>query len=257
MKTVLPPVRTAPSIARGQSSHRASSLVTWAIPFALAALLALPARAQTGPTVTLNYRGEIEGLPATARIGFEDTRSGINPPGFFLAGGRPAWARKNALIGRILLGGEVATPTAQYTFFGEVVSTSDFGYMDVTLTGGFERFRVRLDLTADADFVYIDRFDLVVNPFDPPTVTTYRFQLDIPTAKVTRLVLSPDGTVTVHWEGSPNSTCRLLAKDDILAPTWTFVGQTVMTANTATLEDRTARGIRQRYYSVETVLTGQ
>ena len=230
----------------------------WAIVVVVVVVLgAVRGHAQTGPTVTLNYRGEIEGLPAVAQIGFEDTRSGINPPGFFLANGRPAWARKNALIGRILLGGEVATPTARYTFFGEVQSTSDFGFMDVTRSDVIERFRVRLDLTADENFVYIDRFALVVNPFDPPTTTTYLFQLDIPSAKVTSIVLSPEGIVTVRWEGTPNSTCRLLSKDNILAPAWTLVGQTLMTTNTATLQDRTAAGVRQRFYSVETVLTGQ
>lgn len=231
------------------------------IPFLLVMALALgavrPSHAQTGPTVTLNYRGEIEGLPAVAQIGFEDTRSGVNPPGFFLAGGRPAWARINALIGRILLGGEVVTPTARYTFFGEVQSTSDFGFMDVTRSDVIERFRVRLDLTADENFVYIDRFALVVNPFDPPTTTTYLFQLDMPTARVTSIVLSPEGVVTVRWEGSPNATCRLLSKNDIMAPAWTLVGQTVMTTNTATLQDITAAGVPRRYYCVETVLAGQ
>ena len=220
----------------------------------------LPSRAQTGPTATLKYKGEIEGLPATAQIGFEDTRSGVNPAGFFLVGGRPAWARKPVLIGRILLGGEVATPTAHYTFFGEVQSTSDFGYMDVTRTDVVERFRVRFDFNVDENYVYIDRFALVVNPFDPPTTTAYLFQLDLPQPaqpRVTSIVISPEGIVTVRWEGSPNATCRLLSKNNILAPAWTVVGQVVMTANTASLEDRTAAGLSQRYYSVDTVITGQ
>jgi hypothetical protein len=319
---------------------------------------AVDIRAQTGPTINLRYRGQIEGLPAVAQIGFEDTRSGINPPGFVLAGGRPAWARINALIGRILVGGEVGTATAHYTFFGEVQSTSDFGFMDVTRTDGFERFRVRLDFTADENFIYIDRFALVVNPFDPPTTTSYLFELDVPVQpvapvlaaipnqtvnrggvvtftasatdanspaqtltfsldpgapagatihptsgvfswtpgaaqgpgtytvtvrvtdngspsmsdtkaftiivagtlsepRVTGIVLSPEGVATVHWEGSPGATCRLLFKTNVTALEWTLVGATVMTTNSAALEDRATAGAPRRFYCVEEIRVSQ
>ena len=143
------------------------------------AVCALADAALAGPKVTLTYHGEIEGLPATASIEYEDLRIGVSPQGFALHQGRPAWARQSPSDGRIYLGGQVDTATSHYVFTAEVSGTSDFGYAEVLLVNGSERFLAELDFASDGAAVYMDGFALTPNPLDPPQ-PTYVFTLDVP-----------------------------------------------------------------------------
>jgi hypothetical protein len=190
--------------------------------FALVAALAagvLLSDAQAGPMVTLAYKGTIEGLPATATISFEDLRIGVNPAGFFLAGERAAWARQDALNGRIYVGAEVLTPTARYVLNGDVQSTSDWGYADAVRTDAFERFLVRLDFSSDANFVYIDRFSLTPNPLDQGS-TIYYFTLDVPAPPGTPVLAAiPNQTVN---EGGTLTFTASATDADLPAQALTF-----------------------------------
>ncbi len=142
---------------------------------ALMELSVLASPRAAGLNLQLTYTGEIEGLTATATIGFEDVRIDVNPPGFFLVGERPAWARQEPLNGRIYIGAEVLTSTARYSINGTVDGTSDWGYADAVRIDVIERFLVRLNFPSDQNFVYLDRFTLTANPLDGGS--TYLFIL--------------------------------------------------------------------------------
>ncbi|MCI0537364.1 MAG: cadherin repeat domain-containing protein [Verrucomicrobiales bacterium] len=184
---------------------------------ALLVICAFPGDTLAVPRLNLTYKGQIQGLLAKATIGFEDLRIGVSPAGFVLAGGRPAWVRREALNGRIYLGAEVLTPTAAYVLNGDVASTSDWGYADATRTDAFERFLVRLDFPSDENFVYLDGFSLTPNPLDGGS-SVYHFELDVPGAAPVMAAI-PNQTVN---EGTTLSFTVSATDADVPAQTLTF-----------------------------------
>jgi hypothetical protein len=222
----------------------------------LAALLltwSLAAAAQTAPTITLTYHGEIEGLQSTASMQFEDLRLMASGTGFFTFGGRPGWLRLDPLDGRMYFGARIVSPTASYYLSnGQVNGTSDWGYVDIVPDVG-STFLGRVDFSSDAGHVYIDQFWLTPNPLMPPQ-TTYYFQLDTPAPpfRVTDIAFSTQGGAPViHWDSTPGIKYRLTYKTDLSAPTWNLVGELTATNSTAFLQDNAATGAKQRFYRLE------
>ncbi len=162
--------------------------------FACLVLVGVAKQVQAGPMITLRYAGEIEGVPATATLTFEDIRTGVNPPGF-QAASPFGWVRQNPLTGWIYVEGQVRTSAASYAFTSDVVGTSAFGFGDAFRLDAFERFLIRLDFRSDRNFVYMDGFAIVPNPFDGGP--SYLFALESPPTQFRRGDVNADRSVNM------------------------------------------------------------
>jgi hypothetical protein len=221
---------------------------------ALLLLCAVVNHAPAGPTITLNYSGDMNGLQGVAVMQYEDLRLNVNPPGFLIIGNRIGWVRQVPLDGRIEIGGQLTSPTASFLLNATIEGTSDWGYGTLIPVDGSPSFQIQLGFESDSSFVYIDTFALTPNPLYPPQ-TTYYFQLFIPTPppapRLTGITFSSTSTPVIQWESTPSATYRLWSKNTLDGSQWILVGQLVASSNTASLEDAAAAGAAQRFYLLE------
>jgi hypothetical protein len=194
---------------------------------------------------------------------FQDIRT-TGTPGFYIVVGRPVWVLFDVRIGYIEMGAQLVTPTATYLFGGNFYGP--WTYVDLIDTAGTERVQSRIDFASDANFVYMDAFQLTVNPLGPGPVAYY-FTMDplpanpnLPPANPTErpknlgqleLVLSPGGIPTIQWKSTPGWKYRVSYKDSLTAAVWSSLGQVVATAVTSSLEDPRAADSSHRYYRLE------
>jgi hypothetical protein len=194
---------------------------------------------------------------------FQDIRT-TGTPGFYIVVGRPVWVLFDALIGYIEMGAELVTPTATYLFAGNFYGP--WTYVDLIDTAGTDRLQSRIDFASDANFVYLDTFQLTVNPLGPGPVAYY-FTMDplpanpnLPPVNPTErpanlgqleLVLSPGGIPTIQWKSTSGFKYRVTYKDSLAAEAWSSLGEVVAAGGTASLEDRHAAESSHGYYCLE------
>ncbi len=215
------------------------------------------------PAAQLTYHGNVEGLTGQVTMQFRDIRT-TGTPGFYIVAGRPAWVLFDALIGYIEMGAQLATPTASYLFGGNLYTA--WTYVDLIDTAGTDRIQSRIDFASDGRYVYLDAFQLTVNPLGPGPVVYY-FTMDPlpddpnlppinPNERPTDLgqldlVLSPGGVPTIQWKSTPGWKYRVTYKDSFAAAAWSSLGEVLATAATSSLEDAKAADSSHRYYRLE------
>src|SRR4051812_19778855 len=135
--------------------------------FALALLAVVLMRdARAGQFLELNYVGNFNGLAATGVIDFEDNRlpDGSANWGFYNLAGHVVWKQVAPSGGGVKVTGYIDTPFVHYVLSGGLVTGAGASTLvTIVPNDGASSYQGRVDLTTNANFVYLDSVKVTPN----------------------------------------------------------------------------------------------